>query len=101
MDTDDVIKILENFKPATIGAQQAAREALDSEGYDWDEEAENQDHAYYYDAVGERIVNFIKEDAGKLADNHTSLPGLLFGTLISRIDRSKLGQYFYDEVTSD
>lgn len=101
MDTDDVIKILDNFEPAYIGAQQAASEALDSEGYDWDEEAENHDHAYYYNAVGERIVDFIKEDAGELADNHTSLPGLLFDELVNGIDRRELGQHFYDQVTAD
>lgn len=100
MDTNDVIEILNNFEPGYLMAKEAAREALDAERFDWADQSENRDPAYYYSAIGERIVDAIKEDAGGLADKYDTLVGLLFSDMLSGLDRRELGQHYYDDVTS-
>jgi hypothetical protein len=100
MDTGEVTKILDNIETGYNGAHQATRDALDNEGFDWEDRSKNHEPAYYYEAVGQSIVDFIKEGAGELADDY-SVTGLLFREMLSSIDRRELGEHYYEDVVEN
>jgi hypothetical protein len=101
MDTGEVTKILDNVEAGYNGAHQATRDALHNEGFDWEDRSGNHEPAYYYEAVGQSIVDFIKEEAGGLADDYGSVTGLLFNEMLSSIDRRELGEHYYQDVVEN
>lgn len=94
MDANHLSMILSNIEYGYNKSQIAAREALEREGFDWDNPDDNHEPENYYLAIGEAIHDFLTEEIGKVIDDN-SLIGIIFGDTLNHIEWREVGKDFY------
>ncbi|MEV4575957.1 hypothetical protein AB0K16_22195 [Nonomuraea jabiensis] len=97
MDSTPIHIILSNDQHGYALASEAARNALETMGFNWDSPDENGEPSSYYQGIGDAIADALREEFADVIGKYDLL-GLILGDTLNHINWYEIGESFYEDA---